>query len=82
MDMVKDEVIQKDRLSVIQESLLGFIPEEVVQPRRGGGGFCLGTTLVGLESLYFSPTGTKAPLRTSATSFIYNNLEPHVIISK
>jgi hypothetical protein len=30
MDMVKDEVIQKDRLSVIQESLLGFIHEEVV----------------------------------------------------
>jgi hypothetical protein len=32
MDMVKDEVIQKDRLSVIQESLLGFIHEEVVMP--------------------------------------------------
>jgi hypothetical protein len=28
MDMVKDEVIQKDRLSAIQESLLGFIHEE------------------------------------------------------
>jgi hypothetical protein len=34
MDMVKDEVIQKDRLSVIQESLLGFIQEEVVMPTR------------------------------------------------
>jgi hypothetical protein len=32
MNMVKDEVIQKDRLSVIQESLLGFIHEEVVMP--------------------------------------------------
>jgi hypothetical protein len=30
--MVKDEVIQKDRLSAIQESLLGFIHEEVVMP--------------------------------------------------
>jgi hypothetical protein len=30
MDMVKDEVIRKDRLSAIQESLLGFIHEEVV----------------------------------------------------
>jgi hypothetical protein len=30
MDMVKDVVIQKDRLSAIQESLLGFIHEEVV----------------------------------------------------
>jgi hypothetical protein len=49
MDMVKDEVIQKDRLSVIQESLLGFITEEVVQPRLGG--FCLGTLVpVGLET--------------------------------
>jgi hypothetical protein len=28
----KDEVIQKDRLSAIQESLLGFIHEEVVMP--------------------------------------------------
>jgi hypothetical protein len=33
MDMVKDEVIQKDRLSAIRESLLGFIHEEVVMPR-------------------------------------------------
>jgi hypothetical protein len=32
MDMVKDEVIQKDRLSAIQESLLEFIHEEVVMP--------------------------------------------------
>jgi hypothetical protein len=32
MDMVKDEVIQKDRLSAIQESLLRFILEEVVMP--------------------------------------------------
>jgi hypothetical protein len=32
MDMVQDEVIQKDRLLVIQESLLGFIHEEVVMP--------------------------------------------------
>jgi hypothetical protein len=32
MDMVKDKVIQKDRLSAIQESLLGFIHEEVVMP--------------------------------------------------
>jgi hypothetical protein len=32
MDMVRDEVIQKDRLSAIQESLLGFIHEEVVMP--------------------------------------------------
>jgi hypothetical protein len=32
MDMVKDEIIQKDRLSAIQESLLGFIHEEVVMP--------------------------------------------------
>jgi hypothetical protein len=32
MDMVKDEVIQKDRLSTIQESLLRFIHEEVVVP--------------------------------------------------
>jgi hypothetical protein len=30
MDMVKEEVIQKDRISAIQESLLGFIHEEVV----------------------------------------------------
>jgi uncharacterized membrane-anchored protein len=30
MDMVKDEVIQMDRLSAIQESLLEFIHEEVV----------------------------------------------------
>jgi hypothetical protein len=28
--MVQDEVIQKDRLSSIQESLLGFIHEELV----------------------------------------------------
>jgi hypothetical protein len=32
MDMVKDEVTQKDRLSAIQESLLGFIHAEVVMP--------------------------------------------------
>jgi hypothetical protein len=32
MDMVKDEVIQKDRLSAIQESLVGCIHEEVVMP--------------------------------------------------
>jgi hypothetical protein len=32
MDMVKDEVIQKDHLSAIQESRLGFIHEEVVMP--------------------------------------------------
>jgi hypothetical protein len=32
MDMVKNKVIQKDRLSVIQESLLGFIHEEMVMP--------------------------------------------------
>jgi hypothetical protein len=32
MDIVKDEVIQKDRLPAIQESLLGFIHEEVVMP--------------------------------------------------
>jgi hypothetical protein len=32
MDTVKDEVIQKDLLSAIQESLLGFIHEEVVMP--------------------------------------------------
>jgi hypothetical protein len=32
MDMVKDEVIQKDRLLTMQESLLGFIHEEVVMP--------------------------------------------------
>jgi hypothetical protein len=30
MNMVKDEVIQKDGLSAIQECLLGFIHEEVV----------------------------------------------------
>jgi hypothetical protein len=32
MDMVKEEVIQKDRLSAIQESLLGLFHEEVVMP--------------------------------------------------
>jgi hypothetical protein len=32
MDMVKDEVIQKNCLSAIQESILGFIHEEVVMP--------------------------------------------------
>jgi hypothetical protein len=32
MDVVKDEVIQKDHLSAIQESLLGFLFEEVVNP--------------------------------------------------
>jgi hypothetical protein len=32
MDMVKDEVILMDRLSRIQESLLGFIHEEVLMP--------------------------------------------------
>jgi hypothetical protein len=32
MNMVKDEVIQKDRLSAIQESLLGFIHKGVVMP--------------------------------------------------
>jgi hypothetical protein len=32
MNMVKEEVIQKERLSAIQESLLGFIHEEVVMP--------------------------------------------------
>jgi hypothetical protein len=32
MDMIKDEVIQKDCLSAIQESLLGFIHEDVVMP--------------------------------------------------
>jgi hypothetical protein len=32
MDMDKDEVIQKDRLSATQESLLGFIHKEVVMP--------------------------------------------------
>jgi hypothetical protein len=32
MGMVKDEVIQKDRLSPIQESLLEFLFEEVVIP--------------------------------------------------
>jgi hypothetical protein len=30
MDMVRDEVIQKDRLSAIPESLSGFIHEELV----------------------------------------------------
>jgi hypothetical protein len=34
MEMVKDEVIQKDRLSMIQESLLGFLFEEVVNPEE------------------------------------------------
>jgi hypothetical protein len=34
MDMVKDEVIQKDRLLTMQESLLGFIHKEVVMPTR------------------------------------------------
>jgi hypothetical protein len=32
MGMVKDEVIHKDRVSAIQESLLGFIHEKVVMP--------------------------------------------------
>jgi hypothetical protein len=32
MDMAKDEVIQKDCLSAIQESFLGLIHEEVVMP--------------------------------------------------
>jgi hypothetical protein len=32
MDMVKNEITQKDRLSVIQEILLGFIHEEVIMP--------------------------------------------------
>jgi hypothetical protein len=32
MDVVMDEVIQKDRLSAIQEGLLGFIHEEVLMP--------------------------------------------------
>jgi hypothetical protein len=32
MDMVKDEVIQKDSLLVIQESFLGFLFKEVVIP--------------------------------------------------
>jgi hypothetical protein len=32
MDMVKDKVIHKDHLSAIQESLLGFMREEVVMP--------------------------------------------------
>jgi hypothetical protein len=32
IDVVKDEVIQKDRLSAIEESLLGFIHVEVVMP--------------------------------------------------
>jgi hypothetical protein len=32
MDMVKDEVIQKDRLLVIQESLIGFLLNVVVNP--------------------------------------------------
>jgi hypothetical protein len=32
MDMVKDEVVQQDRLSAIQQSLLGLIHEEVVMP--------------------------------------------------
>jgi hypothetical protein len=30
--MVKDEVIQKDHLSAIRESLLGFIHAEMVMP--------------------------------------------------
>jgi hypothetical protein len=34
MDMVKDEVIQKDRILVIEESLLGFLLDEVVNPAR------------------------------------------------
>jgi hypothetical protein len=34
MVMVKGEVIQKDRLSMIQESLLGFLLDEVVNPAR------------------------------------------------
>jgi hypothetical protein len=32
MEMVKDEVIHKDRLSAIQKSLLGFLFEEMVNP--------------------------------------------------
>jgi hypothetical protein len=32
MEMVKDEIIHKDRLSVIQKSLLGFLFEEMVNP--------------------------------------------------
>jgi hypothetical protein len=32
--MVKDEVIQKDRLLAIQESLMGFLSDEVVNPVR------------------------------------------------
>jgi hypothetical protein len=34
MDMVKEEVIQNDRLSTIQESLLGSIHEEEAMPTR------------------------------------------------
>jgi hypothetical protein len=32
MDMVKDEVIQTDRLLAIQKSLIGFLLDELVNP--------------------------------------------------
>jgi hypothetical protein len=32
MEMVKEEVIQKDRLLAIQESLIGFLSDEMVNP--------------------------------------------------
>jgi hypothetical protein len=41
MDMVKDEVIQKDHLSATHESLMGFLFEEVVIPT--GKHYCDGS---------------------------------------
>jgi hypothetical protein len=32
MDMVKDELIEKDRLLAVQEGLIGFLLDEVVDP--------------------------------------------------
>ena len=32
MDMVKDELIEKDRLLAVQEGLVGFLVDEVVNP--------------------------------------------------
>ena len=34
MDMVKDELIEKDRLLAVQEGLVGFLVDEVVNPAR------------------------------------------------
>ena len=34
MDMIRDQLIEKDHLLAVQEGLIGFLVDEVVNPKR------------------------------------------------